>query len=123
MKIKFLGTNSRAKVAHPHPSIDSLPPQKKTHPVWVPPGLNSSRDMIGSNLKFERAFVFVLENILSTSAVTNYNKTKFHILSSPLTILRHGTNERVIWTGLFANLKRMGEGKMAPILIWLFQVK
>ena len=26
MKIKFLGTNSRAKMAHPHPSINSLTP-------------------------------------------------------------------------------------------------
>ena len=35
--------------------------------------LNSSYDKIGLNLKFERAFVLVLETILGSSAVTNCN--------------------------------------------------
>ena len=28
-----------------------------------------------------------------------------------------------IWTGLFANLIRLGGAKMAPLLTWLFQVR
>ena len=34
--------------------------------------LNSSCDMIGLNMKFERACVLVLDNILGPSAVTHY---------------------------------------------------
>ena len=36
--------------------------------------LDSSHDKIGLNLKFERAFVLALENILGRSAATHLNR-------------------------------------------------
>ena len=36
--------------------------------------LNSSYDKIGFNLKLERAFVFVLKNILGPSVVIHYDR-------------------------------------------------
>ena len=42
--------------------------------------LNSSYDKIGLNLKFEQAFVSVLENILGPSAVNIIIKTVPHVI-------------------------------------------
>ena len=36
--------------------------------------IDSLYDKVGLNLKFERAFVLVLENILGLSPVTHYNR-------------------------------------------------
>ena len=37
MKIKFLGTNSRAKMAHPRPSINSLTPLPRENNISFSP--------------------------------------------------------------------------------------
>ena len=45
--------------------------------------LNLSYDTIALNLKFERAFISVLENMLGPSTVTHYNRSSKLTLSGP----------------------------------------